>query len=248
MKSKIKLSLVIPAYRERGMIGPTLKETASFLEQHKLLDRTEVIVVAADGGDGTADISRSNARLFKHFVLVEPGEKVGKGRDVREGMKVAKGDYCIFTDADLATPLHHIPAMLEKLEAGSDVVIGVRNLEAKHSDLMRRWSSKLSNILINLLAVPGIRDTQCGFKGFTRDSGSFLFEKQTIMGWGFDIELLAIAQMTHCKIVTMDIDDWTDPKGESGLVGESQFGAMMRTLGELVRVRINIWKGVYDDA
>ena len=135
--------------------------------------------------------------------------------------------------------------MLEKLQAGSDVVIGVRNLDAKHKDVMRRVSSRMSNDLIRLLAVPGIRDTQCGFKGFTREAGEYLFSKQTIMGWGFDIEILALAQVQKYKLVTMDIHDWTDPKGESGLVGESQTGAMLRTLSELVRVRINLWRGVY---
>ncbi len=245
MASKISLSLIIPAYREKGMIAPTLKETANFLKQHKLMNKTEVIVVAADGGDGTAGIAKDNAALFKHFTLIEPGPRIGKGRDVRAGMLKAQGDYWIFTDADLATPLHHIPLMLDKLSTGSDVVIGVRNLETKHEDIMRKYSSKLSNVLIRLLAVPGVTDTQCGFKGFRAEAGKELFERQTILGWGFDIEILAMTQLFKYKLVSMRIDDWTDPKGESGLTGDSQIGAMVATLRELVRIRLNIWRGVY---
>lgn len=239
------MSIVIPAYREKRMIGPTLKELANFLKQHRILTKTEVIVVAADGGDGTAHIAQQHSSLFRHFKVVEPGPRVGKGRDVRAGMQVASGKYRLFTDADLATPLHHILPMIERLEAGADVVIGVRNLRIQHNDVMRRWSSRLSNLAIQVLAVPGVKDTQCGFKGFRADAAEKLFGTQTIMGWGFDIELLALAQRYKMQLVTMEIIDWTDPKGEQGLVGDSQIKAMVATLRELVRVRINMWRGIY---
>lgn len=241
----MKLSLIIPALREEQLIASTLQTVASYLKQHDMLDSTEVIVVAADGGDKTAEIAKANATIFKHFRLITPGKPVGKGRDVKLGMQQAVGDYWVFTDADLATPIKHLEEMLQRLEGGADLVIGVRDIKSMHEGLARSLSSRFSNMLIRVMAVAGISDTQCGFKGFTKEVGEQLFDLQTTKGWGFDIELLAIAQRRKYKIVPQKIDDWSDPKGDQGLSGDSQLGAMIRTLRELVQIRINIWRGIY---
>ncbi len=235
-----ELSLVIPAFNERMMIGSSLKEVAGFLKKHKLASSTEVIVVAADGGDGTADIAESYAKYFKRFRVIRPGPRVGKGRDVRIGLEQATGKYHIFTDADLATPLHHIVEMLDRLRSGADIVIGVRDLDSSHEDFMRRSTSRISNLAIRLVAAPGINDTQCGFKGFRAESSQLLIQKQTVLGWGFDFEYLAIARINGLSIVTVPINDWKDPKGEQGLVGDSQLSAMTSTLKELAKVGVNI--------
>lgn len=244
-KEHISISLVIPALNEEQMIVATLQEVALYLKSEKLLNLTEVIVVAADGGDQTGVLASAHAKLFKHYKVIRPGDRVGKGRDVKLGVEAAHGDYIIFTDADLATPISHLKPMVEKLRSGADIVIGTRDIKTVHETARRRISSRASNFLIQLLAVPGIKDTQCGFKGFKGSVAQRLFSQQQIMGWGFDIELLAMAQLFHYKIVPMHISDWSDPKGDSGLVGESQTAAMVKTLRELWKVRVNLWRKVY---
>lgn len=242
----IKLSLVIPALNEEKVLRASLSEVAQFLKDQDMLETTEVIVVAADCIDGTKNIARAKSKLFTHFQLVEPGKPVGKGRDVRSGVRAASGEFVIFTDADLATPLHHIPTMLQMLEGEAELVIGVRDLANIHDSALRAWSSMLSNLAIRILAVPGVKDTQCGFKGFRKYVANMVFEKQTIMGWGFDIEILAIARKHDFRRFTLDIPDWNDPKEVGdGLAGESQLKAMVKTFVELLKVRFNLIKGVY---
>lgn len=244
-KKPIKLTLVIPAYNEERVIDSTLIETAFFLKEKDLYEESEVIVVAADGGDNTAKIAKSHAKNFAHFQLIEPGPKVGKGRDVALGVLAAKGEYIVFTDADLATPLHHVLYMFELLDAGNQMAIGTRNIKVVHLGLRRRLSSVLSNMLIQFMVAPGIRDTQCGFKGFQRDAARRIFSQLKINGWGFDFEVIGMARKFKYTIGIMDVPDWTDPKVGHGLVGESQIKAMAKTLKELFKVRINLWKGIY---
>ena len=241
---KPKVSLIIPAYREEAMIDSTLTEVSFWLDEQNLRDQFEVVVVAVQAGDATGEIAKAQAKNFKHFKVVEP-TKPGKGRNVAEGMQVATGDYKIFTDADLATPLSHIPDMLERLQGEDDICIGVRNINLMHDTLLRRWSSRLSNMLIQALVAPGISDTQCGFKGFKADAAERIFSQLRIFGWGFDFEVLAMARVFKYRISTIKINDWADPKGEHGLSGESQTVVMLKTLKELFKVRINLIKGVY---
>ena len=106
-------------------------------------------------------------------------------------------------------------------------------------------SSVLSNGLIQFLAAPGIRDTQCGFKGFSTEATERIFKQQRVFGWGFDFEVIAMARRFKYKIGIMKIDDWSDPKGDAGLVGDSQSVAMLKTLRELLVVRMNVFKRRY---
>lgn len=244
-REQIELSLIIPALAEEQMIVSTLQEVAIYLQNEKSIGTTEVIVVAADGGDRTAELAKQHAKLFTHFKVIEPGKKVGKGRDVKLGVEAAHGAYIVFTDADLATPIHHLKKLEDSLRSGADVVIGTRAIKTVHETFERRMSSMVSNALIQLIVLPGIKDTQCGFKGFRADAAQRIFKQQQIMGWGFDIEILAMARKFKYKIVPQEIKDWSDPKGDNGLVGESHMGAMINTLKELIRIRVNLWKGIY---
>src|SRR5689334_16584139 len=109
--SKIDLSIVIPALNEAARIGRTLDQLAHFLKTDKTLKelRTEVLVVSADGDDNTHKVAETHGNKIGNFRLLRPGKRVGKGRDVQYGMQRTKGRYALFMDADLATPLHHIP-------------------------------------------------------------------------------------------------------------------------------------------
>lgn len=247
MKNSPIYSVVVPAFKEEVVIEQSLHKLAKELKaDKKRYDYTELIVVASDGGDSTAEIVKRHSHLFKYFKLVEPGKKVGKGRDVRAGMLAASGEYRLFTDADLATPARHIAHCFHILETGSDVVIGVRPLKRIHNTFSRRARSVLSNFLIRLLAVPGINDTQCGFKGFTKNAAISLFEPLETFKWGFDIELLVRARAKRYSIAKITITDWYDPKiGALGLGGESDWQANINTLKELFAIFIKRISGYY---
>lgn len=240
----LRFSIVVPAYMEQLVIGGSLDRLATYLRGSNLLEITEVIVVTADSTDKTADIVRKKANKFLHFQFIEPGPKVGKGRDVRMGIEAARGEYVLFTDADLATPEHHIMPMFTKLQQGSDVVIGVRKIHKTHTGL-RALVSIFSNWLVRLLLLRGIPDSQCGFKGFTKSSAKKIFSRSVIDGWGFDMEVLAIARVQKMNVSLMPIYDWHDPKVDQGLVGESTVSASIKTFKELLLIRKLRKKGKY---
>lgn len=227
------LSLVIPAFAESTYLGGTLEALRAFLVRHGRLATTEVIVVTADAPDGTADIARRALERFPITQHLEPGAKIGKGRDVRCGMLAARGDVVLFMDADLATPLGYIDDAIARIRAGADIVIGSRDLSRMHRTFGRRLTSQLSNQLVRAVLLPGIADTQCGFKAFRRAIVAELFEPLATFGWGFDLEILARARRAGARIEELAIPDWHDPKGDHGLAGETQWVSRIRTLREL---------------
>jgi len=230
------LSVVIPAYREARCLARSLAEVREFLDGSGRLDTTEIVLVTADAPDETVAIARREIGRFPLRRHLEPGIKVGKGRDVRCGMTAATGTFVVFMDADLATPLHHLPTMIDMLERGCDVVIGVRDLTRIHRDWARKLSSQLANQLVQWLLLPAVRDTQCGFKGFRREVIGALFGPMTALRWGFDFEILARAHRLGMSIEELPVDDWRDPKGDDGLVGEPPWQARASALGELMSV------------
>ena len=228
--SDIKLSSVIRIFNEDAVHDATLTELEFYLGEQKMLDTTEIVLaVTHEGVDRSYEIAKAHEKAFKHYQALDLGDRLGKGRTVAKGMLAAKGEYRLFTDADLATPAHHIPDMLELLEANNEVVIGVRNIRLMHETFIRRMSSMLSNAAIQFLAAPGIKDTQCGFKGFSAAAAERIFSQQRVFGWGFDFEVIAMARKFRYRLGIMKIDDWSDPKGDTGLVGDSQAIAMMKT-------------------
>src|SRR5262249_46638636 len=153
------------------------------------------------------------------------------GRDVRLGMFEAKGRYRMFMDTDLATPLRHLDEVYAGMQRGDQVIIAVRNLWSIHKGLLRKMMSKFGNVFIQVLILPGIKDTQCGFKAFEASVAEEVFSRQTMLGWSFDAEVLKIARLSHYKITTIEAPDWKDPKPAGmGLVGDSAMHAAIQTL------------------
>jgi dolichyl-phosphate beta-glucosyltransferase len=158
---------------------------------------------------------------------------------------MAHGEYKLFMDTDLATPPHHIKKVLNLAKKESaDLVIGVRNLNNIHKTLIRRLTSQASNLAVQILILPGFKDTQCGFKLFTTKSADLVFSKLTSTSWSFDMEALLIAKQNRLKIVKMSIEDWTDPKGQ-GLTGDNHIKVMISELKELVRFWWGRVRGCY---
>jgi dolichyl-phosphate beta-glucosyltransferase len=240
MQAKSKsdfFSIIVPAFNEASLIKASITEVLAYLDTNNL--NAEVLVVAAKGTDNTAAIIKKMSQNDKRIKLITHASRVGKGRDVQSGVLAAKGSKIIFTDADLATPVHHLLPMLELLDS-SEVVVGVRDINRMHKDLKRRATSKLSHAAVSVLAVSGIADTQCGFKGFQAPAAHKLFYLQKNMGWGFDFEILALAKKLKFNIAQIQIPDWHDPKGENGLAGDSQLKAMASSLKELLALRANM--------
>jgi dolichyl-phosphate beta-glucosyltransferase len=241
----IDLSIIIPAYMEASGIAGDLEKLAAFLDTRDY-GEVEVMLVIPDSPDGTAKIAESKSGLFRHFRVVHAGPRVGKGRDVRLGMYEAAGRYRMFMDADLATPLKHLDELHAAIQRGDKIIVAVRNLWSIHKGLLRKAMSKFGNLFIQVLLLPGIKDTQCGFKAFEASVAEDIFSRQTMLGWSFDAEVLKIGRLRHYKITTIESPDWKDPKAAGmGLVGDSALHAAIQTLLDTVKIRLNVWSGVY---
>lgn len=193
--SETDLSIVIPAYNEEAVIKETLKKVAEYLEGR--YPSYEIIVVCDGCKDNTANVAGEAAKANHKIRALDRKNNMGKGFSVRQGCLEAKGNYVIFTDADLSTPIDEIEKLLKWLEAGYDIAIGSRALKESDIQIRQPWyretMGKIFNLFVQAIAVKGISDTQCGFKGFKRDAAMQVFQLQTINGYGFDVELLYIA-------------------------------------------------------
>lgn len=239
-----KISIVIPALNEEKRLPNTLNKLSEFLENSSNEYTCEVVVVVPEGTDNTLKVAKDHQDLFDcEYKIIEPGVRVGKGRDVREGILNSTGDKILFMDADLATPLHHIPELITKLKGDKKMAIGSRNLNEMHTSKIRSLISKLGNLASKLLVGIYYEDTQCGFKGFTKDAADLIFNKQTIMGWAFDIELLTIAKRNKIDVEVIPIPDWEDIPG--GNITDNVFQSSINTLYELIKIRMNIIRGRY---
>lgn len=236
------LSIIIPAYNEERRIGATLASIASYLKK-KDFD-AEVIVVNNRSKDKTADVVKSFDPDFQHLRLLNENH-AGKGYAVRKGMLEGRGKYRLFMDADNSTTIDHFEKMLPYLaEDEYDVVIG--SLAVKGAKVVRGepfWRvllGKLGNKWIQIWAVWGISDTQRGFKVFTARAADHIFENVTIFGWGFDIEVLALARKFGYKIKEVGVRWDNDPDSKVNI------WAYPQVLMQTVKVRWNLVTGAYD--
>lgn len=241
-----RFSFIIPALNEASRIGDTLAQVASWLNKLDIAD-TEVVVVAAQGRDNTADTARGFRHLFENFHVLEPGTPVGKGRDVAYGMLHATGEYRLFFDADLATPLHHLEQVMTFADNSGSIGIGVRDVGTYHNSRSRNLLSLASSILTRMFIDPKIRDTQCGFKVFEANLAIKLFSRIHMSGWTFDMELLALARNLGYRVTSFPITDWHDPKeAAEGLTGESRLKAIIRCAAQPIKVRLRILANRYN--
>jgi len=241
----IDVSIVIPAYNEAHRIGATLDALAAYLQTHFTNERVEVIVVAADSADDTSAVAMAKAGQFEHFRLLQPGPKAGKGRDVQHGMLRARGKAVIFMDADLATPLSYLESFYEHHKNGHKVVIATRNLHKHHPNFFRRLVSNGGNLLFRIASGVWIEDSQCGFKMFTQQAARTCFSKLTILGWGFDMEVLAIARAAGLGIKTHRVDDWRSVP--DGTFNEGMVKNSFASLRDLAYIFWNRLRGAYSE-
>jgi dolichyl-phosphate beta-glucosyltransferase len=241
--TKVKLSVVIPAYNEGKRIRPTLVDVDKYLEKQPYM--YEIIVVDNGSTDDTAAVVagyRNEVENSAAYVLPEPCP--GKGCAVQRGIAKARGEYIVFMDADNATRITEMEKIWPKFEEGYDVVIGSRRIAgsklSKKQPWVRETLGRLANLLIQILAVWGIKDTQCGFKAFTKKAARDIFSVVTIERWGFDIEVLALARKFGYKIAEVPVT-WYHVETE--LIGGSSY---TNTFSDLLKVWWNSLSGKYE--
>jgi dolichyl-phosphate beta-glucosyltransferase len=189
------LTIVVPAYNEEKRLGATLKRMLAYFDAHG--SPFEILVVDDGSTDGTASLVETIASCRREVQLITYAANRGKGYAVRQGMLAGRGERLLLSDADLATPIEEVEKLTAKLNAGYDIAIGSRDVIGseliKHQSWLRETGGKTFNKLVQLVAVPGIHDTQCGFKLFTRGAAQSIFSRCTVDHFAFDVEVLYLA-------------------------------------------------------
>jgi dolichyl-phosphate beta-glucosyltransferase len=189
-------SIVIPAYNESKRITQTLQSVVDHIASQNWT--AEILVVNDGSRDDTAAIVKQFARANPVIRLVEnPGNR-GKGYSVRHGVSESQGDIVLFTDADLSSPISESEKLIAALESGADVAIGSRwlraELQTERQPIYRQLLGRMFNLLLRIFLGLNFKDTQCGFKAFTRPAALAIFPRQRIERWGFDPEILFLAK------------------------------------------------------
>ena len=200
------ISIIVPAYNEAERLPFTLERIATFVKAQSYY--AEVIVVDNASSDATKDIVTGFCSRYL-FVKYLYEAVQGKGAAVRAGMLAGQGDYLFICDADLAVPIEEINKFLPPLLQDFDVAIGSREAEgAKRygEPPHRHFMGRMFNVIVRALLLPGLRDTQCGFKCFRRNAAHDLFSRSRINGWSFDVELLYIARLRGYRIVEIPVN------------------------------------------
>ena len=201
----VYLSIVIPAYNEEDRIAKTLRRVDAYLKEQVF--SAEIVVVIDGAKDNTAKVASDVQSEILNMRVIDRKENHGKGYTVREGMLAATGEIRLFTDADNSTDISHFDKMKPLFAQGYDVVICSRDkkdvvgaTQAVPQSFLKRQLGNMGNLFIQLFAVRGIWDTQCGFKAFTARAAHDIFSRAKIDRWGFDVEVLALARALNYKI------------------------------------------------
>ena len=236
------LSIVIPAHNEQNRLPGTLEQIFHFLRQQPFT--SEVIVVENGSTDMTYDIAQQFAQQHENLRVIQ-SEK-GKGAAVQRGMLAAKGDYRFMCDADLSMPVEEIVKFLPPTRQDFDIAIASREAKGAvryNEPSYRHLGGRGINFLIQTLILPGLNDTQCGFKCFRADVAEDVFNRQTLLGWSFDIELLYIARRHGYRIVEIPIHwyHFSDSK-------VSALRDAIRMIQDIFRIHAKARSGIYDNA
>lgn len=200
-------SIIVPAYNERARIGGTLERILEHLKGQNW--NAEIVVVNDGSRDDTTEVVSQFAAEHPRVRLIENPGNQGKGYAVRNGMLNARGKVLLFTDADLSSPIAEATKLFAALEKGADVAIGSRwldpSLQFQRQSLKRQVMSRTYNLFIRCLLTFPYRDTQCGFKAFTRRAAEMIFPLQRIKRWGFDAEIIYLAHHMKLKVAEVPV-------------------------------------------
>src|SRR5216684_1686494 len=235
-------SIIIPAYNEGARLGTTLGRVLSYVSAQRW--DAEVIVVNDGSRDRTADLVRSYAQTHPALHLLEnPGNR-GKGYSVRNGMLNSTGEVLLFSDADLASPIEEANQLFTAIQFGDDIAIGSRwlrpELQTQRQSLLRQFYGRIFNLALRILLGLQFKDTQCGFKAFTRNAAQTIFPLQEIERWGFDPELLYLARRSGLKVKEVAVV-WSHSEGTR--INPLRDG--LRMFAEVLKIRWNALMGKY---
>jgi glycosyltransferase involved in cell wall biosynthesis len=240
-KERPVLSIIIPAYNEEKRLPDSLRELQTFLAEWQV--PAEVIVVDNASTDATAAIVSRMSAEWSALRLIQAAPP-GKGLAVREGLLAARGDYSFFCDADFSMPVREIIKFFPPYLGEVEVAIATREGPSarRFGEPQRRHiMGRVYNALVRNLVLPGIQDSQCGFKCLRADIGRRLAGLQTVHGWGFDVELLALARHFGYQVVEVPIDWYYAPSSRIHPLRDS-----WRMTRDLFVVRRNLRLGSYD--
>ena len=238
----MRYSIVIPAYNESARIAESLDKILQYAGTRNW--NVEIIVVDDGSSDSTPEIVHARAAENPCLRLISnPGNR-GKGYSVRNGMLHAQGEILLFSDADLSSPIEEFDKLLAAIAQGADVAIGSRwvnaDLQTEKQPIHRQLFGRLFNLALRLTLGLKFKDTQCGFKAFTRASAQAIFPLQTIERWGFDPELIYLAQRLGYRVEEVPVA-WAHREGTR--INPLRDG--IRMLGEMLQIRWNAITGKY---
>jgi glycosyltransferase involved in cell wall biosynthesis len=238
----LSYSIILPAFNESARIGPSLEKALAFVrEQHWSV---EIVVVNDGSSDDTADIVKGFMAHAPEIRLLENPGNHGKGYSVRNGMLNARGDVLLFSDADFSSPIYEALKLTAAIEEGADVAFGSRWLlaetQTRRQSLLRQFVGRTYNVVLRAILGLPYKDTQCGFKAFTRQAAEIIFTRQQIEGWGFDPEILFIARMFGLKMKEVAVEWANDDRSKINPIVDG-----FKMFYELLTIRFHGMTGQY---
>lgn len=240
MEQEYLLSLILPAYNEEKRLDECMKKVAGYLASRN--DPIEVILVENGSSDRTYEMACGYAERYPWLKVLQE-KKPGKGNAVRRGMLEARGKYRMFADVDFSMPISEVDHFIPPTLSGYHVAIGSREVKGavRYNEPPRRhFTGRVFNLIVRILAVPGIHDTQCGFKCFSAEAAEKLFRLQRIDGWAFDAEVLFIAQHLGYQIIEVPVQWYYDGNSKINVIRDS-----FKMFRELLQIRKNYRAGLY---
>jgi glycosyltransferase involved in cell wall biosynthesis len=242
------LSVIIPCFNEARRIGSTLERVYVYLLEQPFT--WELLIVLDGSTDGTPDVVKTWSIDKKGVHWIDRRENKGKGYSVREGMVAVRGKVRLFMDADNARDIAHFDLMKPLFDQNYDVVICSRSLRdapgareiPSGANRIRKVLGRAGNLCIQAIVLPGLWDTQCGFKAFTQQAAESIFASSRIDGWAFDVEALVLARIRDFRVGIVPAESRNHPETH---VKPYHYA---RALRDTIRVRLNLFRGVYRDS
>lgn len=238
----MRLSVIVPAYNEERRLGAALEQITAYLRTRRYT--WEILVVDDGSSDDTVGVTDQFRRQFPNVRLLGNGANFGKGYSVRRGMLAAQGEVRLFTDADASTPIRELEKFWPPLAEGVQVVIGSRAVPGANvlvpQGWHRKWGGRFFNLLVRWISLPGLHDTQCGFKAFTAEAAQRVFALCRIPGFGFDAEALYLAHKLGFRTAEVGVEWVNSPATKVSALKDFLTMAM-----DLVRTRQAFARGDY---
>jgi glycosyltransferase involved in cell wall biosynthesis len=235
------LSIVIPAHNEESRLPGTLEQVFAFLNKQSFA--SEVIVVENGSSDRTFEIAQDFTTRHTNLRVIQ-NDRRGKGRAIQRGVEEAWGEYVFLCDADLSMPIEEISKFIPPQLKNVDIAIASREAPGSvryNEPQYRHFTGRVFNTLIRWLVLPGLQDTQCGFKCIRADVARDIFPYQTLTGWAFDVELLYIARRHGYNLVEIPIHWYFNADSKISVLRDS-----LRMFLDLLLIRSNARRGLYD--